>query len=94
MKHLILILSAVLTLSISVTAQETDSTYTTFTSEVVQGYEGTDTCVHEWFTTTTDITVTDKRTQTTSRQCVKCGKQNSTVNIWTTYLKEEEENEE
>jgi len=65
----------------------TDSTYTTFSTRTENGYAGVDSCHHEWFTTTADETDTVAHTQTqiVSRQCVKCGKQISTINTWTTY---------
>lgn len=67
--------------------QQTDSTYTTFSTRTEDGYIGSDTCHHEWFTTTANHSdsVTHTQTQIVSRQCVKCGKQTSTINIWTTY---------
>lgn len=66
---------------------QTDSTYTTFTTRTEDGYVGSDTCHHEWFTTTANHTdsVAHTQTQIVSRQCVKCGKQTSTINTWTTY---------
>lgn len=70
--------------------QETDSTYTTLSSTVTNGYAGSDTCHHEWFMTTTseNDTVAHTQTQTVSRQCTKCGRQTTTINIWKTYEKD------
>lgn len=64
-----------------------DSTYTTFSNEIVSGYRGVDTCSHEWFTTNTSESDTIRHAEVNiiSRQCVKCGKQISTINTWTTY---------
>lgn len=95
MKRLIL-LSALALICIGAFAQqETDSTYTTFTTEQVNGFTGNDTCQHEWFVSTNVATDTVNvgrllwtKTQTVSRQCTKCGKQTTTLNIWKTYEKD------
>lgn len=80
--------------------QQTDSTYTTFTTEQVNGYVGSGSCTHEWFLSTkekTDTAIADStgllwiKTQSLSRQCTKCGKQTTTLNIWKTYAKDEED---
>lgn len=95
MKRLIL-LSTLLLLALGAFAQqETDSTYTTFTTEQVNGFTGNDTCQHEWFVSTNAATDTVNvggllwtKTQIVSRQCTKCGKQTTTLNIWKTYEKD------
>ena len=81
--------------------QQTDSTYTTFTTQQVNGYVGSGSCTHEWFVSTNENTDTMSntdstgllwiKTQTASRQCTKCGKQTTTLNIWKTYAKDEED---
>lgn len=93
MKKIITLL-ALIALSIGAYAQSEDSTYTTFSTVQIEGNPGADTCIHEWFTTVLDITEDNVRTKTTSRQCVNCGKQNATIDTWTTYIKEEEVNDE
>lgn len=100
MKRLFL-LAAIAIISLTTFAQsETDSTYTTFKTEQVNGYSGSDTCSHEWFVSTKESTDTATgedttllwvKTQSVSRQCTKCGKQMTTLNIWKTYAKDEED---
>lgn len=100
MKRLFL-LAAIALISLTTFAQQqTDSIYTTFTTEQVNGYTGSGSCQHEWFVSTkeqTDTAMADStgllwtKTQSVSRQCTKCGKQTTTLNIWKTYAKDEED---
>lgn len=81
--------------------QQTDSTYTTFTTQQIAGYAGNDTCTHAWFISTNEETDTAGSTDTTnllwtrrqgvSFQCTKCGKQTTTLNVWKTYAKDEKD---
>jgi hypothetical protein len=98
MKRLFLLAALILIGLTTFAQQQTDSTYTTFTTEQVNGFTGNDTCQHEWFVSTnvTRDTVNMEgllwtKTQTVSRQCTKCGKQTTTLNIWKTYAKDEED---
>ena len=66
-----------------------------YMTESINGYLGDDTCQHEWFVSTNSNTDTVNangllwtKTQIVSRQCTKCGKQTTTLNIWKTYEKD------
>jgi len=68
------------------------SSYTTTSTTTTAGYPGIDSCTHEWFLTTVESddtahigNILEVKTQTVSRQCVRCGKQISTETKWTTY---------
>lgn len=97
MKKIILLILTVFA-SVYVFGQDTDSTYTTVKDESVSGFQGFNECNHEWFTSVNETEDSAKfdnvihvRQQVISRQCTECGKQISTITTWTTYLKNNED---